>query len=66
MRGHLGSPTLNNMLKLAIFLLIVWAALSVLGFVVKGLMWLGIVCLILFAITAVWGFISGRGSGTRV
>jgi len=54
------------MLKLAIFLLIVWAALSVLGFVVKGLMWLGIVCLILFAITAVWGFISGRGSGTRV
>lgn len=53
------------MLKFAIILLIIWAALSVFGFVMKGLMWLGIVCLVLFVITAIWGFISGR-SGTRV
>lgn len=53
------------MLKLAIVLLLLWAALSIFGFVMKGLMWLGIVCLILFVITAIWGFISGRSNANR-
>jgi len=56
----------QGMLKLAIILLVIWAALSVFGFVMKGLLWLGVVCLVLFVITAIWGFIAGRGSGTRV
>jgi LPXTG-motif cell wall-anchored protein len=39
-----------------IALLIVWLVLSILGFVVKGLLWLAIIGLILFVATAVWGW----------
>ncbi|MFT4122261.1 MAG: hypothetical protein QM635_00335 [Microbacteriaceae bacterium] len=45
------------MLGLVIFLLVLWAVLAILGFVVKGLLWLAIVGLVLFAITALIGFI---------
>jgi hypothetical protein len=39
-----------------ITLLIIWLVLSVLGFVVKGLLWLAFIGLILFVATAVWGW----------
>ncbi|GAB2528507.1 hypothetical protein [Paramicrobacterium agarici] len=47
-----------------ITLLILWAILSVLGFAVKGLMWLAIICIILFVATAVFGFIRRKASGS--
>ena len=46
-----------------IILLIVWALLSVLGFVVKGLLWLAVLGIVLFLVTLVVGFIrQGRNS----
>lgn len=48
------------MLTLLIVLLIVWAGLSILGFVVKGLLWLAFLGLILFVITAIVGVVRHR------
>ena len=39
-----------------ITLLIIWLVLSILGFVVKGLLWLAFIGLILFVATAAWGW----------
>lgn len=36
-------------------LLVIWAVLAVLGFVVKGLFWLAIVGIVLFLATAAYG-----------
>ncbi len=44
------------MWTILIVLLIVWAALSILGFVVKGLLWLALIGIILFLATLVVGF----------
>ncbi|MDJ0351435.1 hypothetical protein [Pseudarthrobacter sp. PH31-O2] len=45
---------------LIITLLIIWLVLSVLGFVVKGLVWLAVVGLILFVATGVWGWVKRK------
>jgi len=52
------------MLTLVIILLIIWAVLAILGFAIKSLLWLAIVGIVLFVITALWGFIR-RGGRTR-
>lgn len=52
------------MVGLVIFLLILWAALAVFGFVVEGLLWLAVIALVLFLITGVFGWFR-RGAGTR-
>ena len=49
------------MLKFALFLLLVWAVATVLGFVIKGLLWLGYVGLVLFIATAIWAYFQNRG-----
>jgi len=49
---------------LIIALLIVWIALSVLGFVVKGLVWLAIIGIVLFLATAAFGYLR-RGRASR-
>ena len=41
---------------LIITLLIIWLVLSILGFVIEGLLWLALIGLVLFAATAVWGW----------
>lgn len=43
-----------------IILLIVWAVLSVVGFAIKGLVWLAIIGIILFVGTLIFGFIRNR------
>ena len=43
-----------------ITLLIIWFVLSILGFVVKGLLWLAFIGLILFVATGVWGWLKQR------
>ncbi|GAT72480.1 hypothetical protein [Microbacterium hydrocarbonoxydans] len=52
------------MWTLLIILLIVWAGLSVLGFLVKGMLWLAILGAVLFVGTVVFGMLR-RGSTTR-
>ena len=47
------------MVWLLIFLLVLWVVLAIVGFVVKGLMWLAWVGVILVAITLVIGFVAG-------
>jgi hypothetical protein len=47
-------------MNIIIAILVIWAVLAVLGFVIKGLLWLAIVALVLFAATVVWGMIKRR------
>lgn len=54
----------GRMLGLVIFLLILWAALAIFGFVVEGLLWLAVIALILFLITGIIGWLR-RGVSTR-
>ncbi|MGC0366988.1 hypothetical protein ABH922_004972 [Rhodococcus sp. 27YEA15] len=51
-----------NMLGLIGFLLIIWLIFVVLGFVVKGLLWLAIIGIILFVATAAWGWIKRQAN----
>ena len=50
------------MLRLIVVLLVVWLVLAVLGLIIKGLFWLAVLGLILFAVTAVAGFLRRGGS----
>ncbi|MDP9985227.1 hypothetical protein LFT44_13895 [Arthrobacter sp. FW306-05-C] len=43
-------------------LLVLWLILSILGFVVKGLLWLAIIGLVLFVATGVWGWLKRRAN----
>ncbi|TQJ41684.1 hypothetical protein FBY33_3801 [Arthrobacter sp. SLBN-112] len=43
-------------------LLVIWLILSIVGFVVKGLLWLAIIGLVLFVATGVWGWLKRRTS----
>lgn len=45
---------------LIITLLIIWLILSILGFAVKGLLWLAIIGLVLLVATAVWGWMKRK------
>lgn len=47
-------------MNIIIAILVIWAVLAVLGFVVKGLLWLAIIALVLFAATVVWGMVKRR------
>jgi hypothetical protein len=55
------------MLAFVLFLILVWVALGIIGFVVKGLFVLFIVACVLFALTLIWGALTGgrRGRVTR-
>ena len=48
------------MVGLIVVLLVVWAVLAILGFVIHGLVWLAIIGIILFVATGVFGFIRRR------
>ena len=45
-------------------LLIIWLVIVVIGFVVKGIIWLAIIGLVLFLATAAWGWMK-RKTGAR-
>lgn len=45
------------MWTLLIVLLVLWLGMSVLGFVVKGLLWLAVLGIVLFLATLVFGFV---------
>lgn len=48
------------MKKLIVVLLVAWLVLSLLGALIEGLLWLLVVGLVLFAVTAVYGWFTGR------
>jgi hypothetical protein len=53
------------MLTLVIVLLAIWLILSIVGFAIKGLLWLAFIGIILFVATGIIGFIrksAGRKS----
>lgn len=52
------------MIQFLVFLLIVWIVLSVLGFVIEGLLWLAIIGLVLFAATSVFLWIKRKATGS--
>jgi len=43
-----------------VILLVVWAILAVVGFALEGLVWLGIIGVVLFAGTVIFGLLRGR------
>ena len=49
--------TVSRMLTVIVILLVVWAVLAVVGFAIKGLLWLAIIGLILFVGTLIFGFV---------
>lgn len=50
----------EGMWTVLVILLIVWAVLSVVGFALEGLLWLGIIGVILFVGTLIFGAIRQR------
>ena len=52
-----GQSGYDSGMGLIITLLVAWLVLSILGFVIKGLLWLAVVGLVLFVATAVWGWL---------
>ncbi|HEY9309720.1 MAG TPA: hypothetical protein VIP82_18110 [Microbacterium sp.] len=52
------------MLTVIVILLVVWAILAVVGFALEGLLWLGIIGVILFVGTLIFGFVR-RAAGRR-
>ena len=49
-------------MSLILILLVVWLVLAVLGFVIKGLVWLAIIGIVLFVATGIWGWIRRRAA----
>ena len=49
-----------------VILLVVWAILSIVGFVFQGLFWLGLVGVVLFVGTIVFGIVRSRSNRTGV
>lgn len=45
-------------------LLVIWVALSIIGFVIKGLIWLAFVGIALFLVTALVGVVKSGSKGT--
>ena len=50
------------MLGLVLLLLVLWLALTVVGAIVEGLLWLAVVGILLFVATAAWGWAKRRTS----
>lgn len=48
---------------LLVVLLVIWIGCAVLGFVIKGLLWLAVVGIILFLVTAGWAWLKGSTGG---
>jgi hypothetical protein len=42
-------------MQIIVLLLVIWLVISVLGFVIKGLVWLAVIGLILFVVTGAIG-----------
>lgn len=52
----------GTMIAIVGVLLLVWLVVAVLGFVLKGVLWLAILGLILFVVTAAYGWVKRKAS----
>ena len=52
-------------MTLLVVLLVVWLILAVVGFALKGLVWLGIIGIVLFVGTTILGLLRRRGMTSR-
>ncbi len=50
----------DALMQIIVFLLVLWLLVSVLGFVIKGLLWLAIIGVVLFVLTGALGVRRGR------
>lgn len=48
---------MTSMWTVLIILLVAWVVLSIIGFVFEGLLWLGLIAIVLFVGTLIFGFI---------
>jgi hypothetical protein len=48
-----------------VILLVAWAVLSVVGFALQGLLWLGVIGIVLFLGTLVFGIVRQRTAGAK-
>lgn len=55
-----GEAYLADMWTVLVILLVAWAVLSVVGFALEGLLWLGIIGVILFVGTLIFGLVRNR------
>jgi hypothetical protein len=53
-------------MTLLVVLLVVWLILAIVGFAIKGLVWLAIIGIVLFIGTAILGMIRRRAAGPKV
>ncbi|NDL57234.1 hypothetical protein [Phytoactinopolyspora mesophila] len=51
------------MLGIVLLLLAIWLAISIIGLVIEGLVWLFIIGAVLFVLTSVWGWIKRNSGG---
>jgi hypothetical protein len=52
-------------MTLLVVLLVIWLVLAIVGFALKGLVWLGIIGIVLFVGTAILGILRRRAATTR-
>lgn len=52
------------MLGLVVVILAVWLILSIVGFAIEGLLWLGLIGVVLFVATAIFGWLKRAASRT--
>jgi fatty acid desaturase len=57
--------TVRNMWTVLLILLVAWVVLSIVGFVFDGLMWLGIIGIVLFVGTLIFGILRQRARRPR-
>jgi hypothetical protein len=55
--GSAAGRTVTSMLTTIVILLVVWAILAIVGFAIKGLVWLAIIGIVLFIGTLVLGLV---------
>ncbi len=53
----------ERMWTVLVILLVVWLVLAIVGFALKGLLWLGIIGIVLFVGTVIFGILRQRSRG---
>jgi hypothetical protein len=48
------------MVYLILILLAIWLILTIIGLIIEGLIWLGVIGAVLFLATVVWGWVQSR------
>ncbi len=56
---------MGNMWTVLLILLVVWAVLSIVGFVFEGLLWLAIIGIVLFVGTLIFGLLRQRAKHSK-